>query len=49
MLQQSSITREKIINQQSHRIAPNFKSAIAHKRGERPELSIFRAPLPSKD
>jgi hemoglobin len=28
----------------SHRIAENFKAAIAYKRGEAPPLSIFRAP-----
>ena len=29
----------------SHRIAENFKAAIAYNRGEAPPLSIFRAPV----
>lgn len=32
----------------SQRIAENFKSAIAHRRGEKQVMPIFRAPVPSK-
>ena len=34
-----------IIIGKSHRIAENFKAAIAYKRGEAPPFSIFRAPV----
>lgn len=37
-----------IIIAKSHRIAENFKSAIAHNRGQTQAAPIFRAPLPSK-
>ncbi len=32
----------------SQRIAETFQSAIAQKRGDGPEMPIFRAPVPSK-
>jgi hemoglobin len=32
----------------SHRIAANFKAAIAYNRGEAPPLSIYLAPVPPK-
>ena len=37
-----------IIIGKSHRIADNFKAAIAYKRGEALPFSIFRAPVPPK-
>ena len=37
-----------IVVWKSHRIAENFKSAIAHKRGEQQAAPIFRAPVGTK-
>jgi hemoglobin len=37
-----------IVVAKSHRIADNFKLAIAHNRGEKQALPIFRAPVISK-
>ncbi len=37
-----------IVVAKSHRIAQNFKAAIAHKRGETQALPIFRAPVGTK-
>ena len=37
-----------IVIGKSQRIAENFKSAIAHKRGEKQPLPIFRAPISMK-
>lgn len=37
-----------IIVGKSHRIAENFKAAIAYKRGEAPPFSIYRAPTSPK-
>jgi hemoglobin len=43
-----STEHAEIIIGKSHRIAENFKAAIACKRGEAPPFSIFRAPVPPK-
>ena len=37
-----------IVVAKSHRIAENFKAAIAYKQGEKQALPIFRAPVSSK-
>ena len=37
-----------VVIAKSHRIAETFQSAIAMRRGDGPEMGIFRAPVPGK-
>jgi hemoglobin len=44
-----SLEHAQIIVGKSHRIAANFKAAIAFKRGEAPPFAIYRAASPPKE